>query len=258
MSRDPVILIRDSEETATCILNRAEKRNALSIDLMRQLCAHIEEIKADRKARILILRGNGPVFSAGLDLDEVLDSELWVESAKMVRDCLSTLYQTSLMTIAMVHGAALGGGAGLVAACNFAIADKNTVIGFPEVHRGLVAAQVMSLLVRKLKRADVNDLLLTGQSVDAERAMQIGLFHRVGNVEVETRKIVNQLLRGAPQALAKTKHLLDRLYHNRLRDDIEMCMALHMQTREGKEAQEGISAFLGKRKPLWEKEGSGS
>jgi methylglutaconyl-CoA hydratase len=253
MSDDLVILDRHSDDYATCILNRPSKRNALSMELMRQLCSQVEAIEAENKIRVLVLRGAGGVFCAGGDLREALDPMHGVEFAKMIKRTLLTLYYAPVVTIAMVQGLAMGGGAGLVAACDFAVADEKARIGFPEVRRGLISAQVMSVLVRKLKRTDIHDLLLSGESVDARRAMQIGLFHRVGNMETETRKIVDQVLSGAPQALTMTKRLLDQLHPGSLRDDIEICMKKYLQAREGAEAQEGIRAFLEKRKPAWEK-----
>jgi len=254
MNSDPVIFQRLSEEVAASILNRPEKRNALSIELMQRLCAHAGQVEKDGKIRIWILRGNGPAFCAGLDVVEARDPRFGVESAKMVRQCLSAIYRMPVATISVVHGAAMGGGAGLVAACDFAVAGKDATVGFPEVRRGLMPAQVMSVLVRKLKRADIKELLLSGEPVDAERARQMGLFQRVGNIETEAVKIISQLLRTAPGALAKTKKLIDDLYARDLQDDIQTCMLHHMQATESAEAQEGIRAFLEKRKPLWEKD----
>jgi methylglutaconyl-CoA hydratase len=253
MNEEFVIFQRYSEEVAASILNRPEKRNALSVEVMRQLCAHAGQVEKDGTIRIWILRGNGPVFCAGLDVGEAMDPKLGVESAKMVRQCLSTVYRIPVATIAMVHGAALGGGAGLAAACDFAVADRNAIAGFPEVRRGLAPAQVMSILVRKLRRADIRELFLSGEPVTAGRALQMGLFHRVGNIETEAQDIISCLLRAAPGALARTKQLIDRLYHHSLEDDIELCMQHHIQATQGTEAQEGIRAFLEKRKPIWEK-----
>jgi len=255
MSDDPVIFERQTEEVATCTLNRPEKRNALSIQLMQQLCGYVEEAQKDKKTRVLILRAKGPAFCAGLDLNDAMDPKLRVASAKMVKQSLVTLYQTPLVTIAMVHGAAVGGGAGLVAACDFAVADEDATIGFPEVRRGLAAAQVMSVLVRKLKRADLADLLLSGELMIAARALQMGLFSRVGNIELEAKRLTDQVLRGAPQALAKTKRILDDLYRSDLETDLDMCLLHHILTMEGAEAREGMAAFLEKRKTGWERSG---
>jgi methylglutaconyl-CoA hydratase len=253
MSDELVLFEQLAEEVAVCILNRPEKRNALSIKAMQELCMHIERVEKDGKIRILILRGNGPCFCAGLDIEEVADPKLGVESAKMVKRCLSALYQISIVTIAMVHGAAIGGGAGLVAACDLAVAVREATIGFPEVRRGLIPAQVMSLLVRKLKRADVHELLLSGESISAERALQMGLFTRLGNLENETQAIVSQVLQCAPGAIAKTKQLIDALNSRQFQEDIETGLMKYIQVWEEREAQEGVRAFLEKRKPSWHK-----
>jgi methylglutaconyl-CoA hydratase len=255
MSNDWVVYKRYSEEVAASILNRPEKRNALSTELMQQLCAHAGQVEKDGKIRIWILRGAGPAFCAGLDVGEAMDPQLGVKSAKMVKQCLTLIYRIPVVTIAMVHGAAMGGGAGLVAACDFAVADNHATVGFPEVRRGLVPAQVMSLLVRKLRRADIRELLLSGEPVAAGRALHMGLFNRVGNIETEAQGIISQVLQAAPGALAKTKQLIDQIYSRSLQDDIEMCMQHHLQARKESEAQEGIRAFLEKRKPLWGKNG---
>jgi methylglutaconyl-CoA hydratase len=251
MSKDLVIFRRHSEEVAESILNRPEKRNALNIALMRQLCEHTEQIRNDGKTRIWILQANGPTFCAGLDIGEVMDPTLGIESARMVKQCLSSLYGMPVVTMAMVRGAARGGGAGLIAACDFAIADKDATIGFPEVRLGLIPAQVMTLLVRKLKPADVRELALSGEPIVAERALQMGIFQRVGDIEAETQAIVSRILLAAPGALTTTKQLIDHLQSRRLQDDIEMCMHHYLQAREGTEALEGIRAFLERRKPSW-------
>jgi methylglutaconyl-CoA hydratase len=254
MSNELVVYKRDSEKIATSILNRPEKRNALSIELMQQLCAHAGQVEQDGKIRIWILRGAGPAFCAGLDIGEAMDPQLGVQSAKMVKQCLTLIYRIPVVTIAMVHGPAMGGGAGLAAACDFAVADSHATIGFPEVRRGLVPAQVMSLLVRKLRRADIRELLLSGEPVAAVRALHMGLFNCVGNIEAEAQAIIDHVLQAAPGALAKTKQLIDQTYPHSLEDDIEMCLQYFLQARKTAEAQEGIHAFLEKRKPHWAKD----
>jgi len=226
MSDNFVIFNRYSEEVAASILNRPEKRNALSIKLMQQLYAQAEQVEKDGKIRIWVLKANGPAFCAGLDVREARDPNLGVESAKMVRQCLSAIYRIPVVTLAMVHGAAMGGGAGLVAACDFAVAGKETTIGFPEVRRGLVPAQVMSVLVRKLNHADLKELLLTGKSIEAGRAQQMGFFQHVGDMETAAREIISQLLQAAPGAVEKTKKLIDQLYSRSLEEDIESLFGL--------------------------------
>jgi methylglutaconyl-CoA hydratase len=253
MSSALVIYEPYSEEIVVCTLNRPEKRNALSSLLLQNLLACIERAGNDSNVRIFILRANGPVFSAGLDFRETLNSELGSSSAAVLKQCLLGLYQMPAVTIAAVRGAAMGGGAGLVAACDFAVAASGATIGFPEVRLGLIPAQVMSLLIRKLKQADIRQLLVSGESVDAEHAMRMGLFHRVGNVDAIVREMISQLLKAAPGALAATKRLIEQLYSRDLQADIEMCLKTYLEIKRREEAQEGVRAFLEKRKPNWEK-----
>ena len=253
MSHDFVSYEVYSEDVVACTLNRPEKRNALCAPLLQQLCAQVEQAGNDAKIRVFILRANGPTFCAGLDFSETVNPEIGANSAGILRRCLLALYRMPAVTIALVHGAAMGGGAGLVAACDFAIADPEATIGFPEVRRGLIPAQVMSLLIRKMKAADIRDLLLSGECVNAERAQHMGLFHRVGDVDELAREVTCQVLRAAPGALAKTKRLMDQLYSRDLHADLETCLKVYMEARQGDEAQEGVRAFLEKRKPAWEK-----
>jgi methylglutaconyl-CoA hydratase len=253
MSQECVIYQSHSEEVVSCILNRPEKRNALNTLLMQQLCAHAEQAAKDPKVRIFILRGNGSAFCSGLDFGEAMNPELGLESAEMVKQCLLSIHNIPAVTIAVVQGMALGGGAGLVTACDFALACPDATIGFPEVRRGLVAAQVMTLLIRKLRGTDIRDLILSGEPVNAARALQIGLFHRVGDLEAELPKIVSQLLLAAPGALAKTKQLIEQLDSRSLQNDLEMSLHHHLESKQSAEAQEGIRAFLEKRKPSWVK-----
>ncbi len=105
--------------------------------------------------------------------------------------------------------------------------------------------------MRKVTRADIKELLLSGEAVDAARALQMGFFQRVGDMETAAREIISQVLQAAPGALAKTKKLIDRFDTRSLQDDIEMCMQYYLQARAGEEAQEGIRSFIEKRKPAW-------
>ena len=159
-------------------LNRPEKRNALNIDLMEQLCHAIEQVHRNPNQRAIILKGEGPVFCAGLDLAEANDDSKIETSSQWISRTLTTIYQSPLVTIAAVHGAALAGGAGLMTACDLAIASEEAVIGYPEIRRGLVAAQVMLFLVRQIGQRYARELLLLGELIDVQRALQFGLINR--------------------------------------------------------------------------------
>src|ERR1700726_5213278 len=176
----PVVLIEKQTPQITVLtLNRPERRNALTIELLTELTAEIEAASANEQQRVLILRGAGAAFCTGLDLKEAADPKKANATAEMVAKTLITLSQTHLITIAAVHGAAVAGGAGIMSACDFVVAAERTKIGYPEVRRGLVAGLVMTFLRRQVRERDLRELLLTSELIDAGRAREIGLCHRV-------------------------------------------------------------------------------
>jgi methylglutaconyl-CoA hydratase len=251
----PVVLVeKQSAHTTVVTLNRPERRNALTIELMSELVAAIEAAGADPEQRIVILKGAGQAFCTGMDLNEVAQPEKAHQSAEMVAKTLITLSETRLMTIASVHGAAVAGGTGLMSACDFVVAAQRTKIGYPEVRRGLVPGMIMTFLRRQLRERDLRELLFGGELFEAERAYEIGLVNRVvprEELENETQKVLAMILQGAPGALTNTKRLLEKLWPTTVRQDIETALSFHMAARESTEATEGVAAFFEKRPPRW-------
>ncbi len=251
----PFVLIeKQTPQVTTVTLNRPERRNALTIELMTELTAAIDVAAADAKQRILILRGAGQAFCTGLDLKEAADEKNAHATAEIVAKTLITLNQTRLITIAVVHGAAVAGGAGIMSACDFVVAAERTKIGYPEVRRGLVAGLVMTFLRRQLRERDLRELVLASELIDAERAKEIGLVNRVvppNDLENETKKIVDAILQGAPEAVTNTKRLIEEPWSTSVKQDVDLALKHHMQARESAEAKEGIAAFNEKRPPKW-------
>jgi methylglutaconyl-CoA hydratase len=250
----PNVVVENKNRTAIITLNRPERRNALTIELMTELSDALEAASADATQRVVILRGAGPAFCAGLDLQETTIIEKAHRSAEMVAKTLLALSQTRLITIAQIHGAAVAGGAGLMSACDFVVAAERTKIGYPEARRGLVAGLVMTFLRRQLRERQIRELLFTGDLISAERALEIGLINRVvppNELENETQKIVDAVLQNAPMALANTKRLIEELWSSSVQEDVERALRHHMEARESAEAKEGIAAFLEKRPPDW-------
>jgi methylglutaconyl-CoA hydratase len=251
----PVVLVEKQTPQITLItLNRPERRNALTIELMSDLSRAIEKTAADPKQRILILRGAGKAFCTGLDLNEAAETQKAHASAEMVAKTLVTLSQTRLITIALVHGAAVAGGAGIMSACDFVIAAERTKIGYPEVRRGLVAGLVMTFLRRQLRERDLRELLLTSELIDAKRAQEIGLVSRVvplNELDTAAQRIAAAILQGAPGAVANSKRLIEELWSSSVANDVALALRHHMEARESDEAKEGIAAFLEKRPPKW-------
>jgi methylglutaconyl-CoA hydratase len=250
----PVVLVEKQTPQITLLtLNRPERRNALTLELMGELTAAIENAAADPKQRIVILRGAGKAFCTGLDLEEAAKRDPH-ETAEMVARMLLALAETRLVTIATVHGAAVAGGAGIMSACDFVIAAERTKIGYPEVRRGLVAGLVMTFLRRQLRERDLRELLLASELIDAKRGQEIGLVNHVvpaDELESEAQKIAASVLQGAPGAITNSKRLMEELWSTSVREDIEVALRHHMEARESAEAKEGIAAFNEKRPPNW-------
>jgi len=236
-------------------LNRPEKRNALDIELLKAFLEALHNIEQIHTKRILIIQGAGTVFCAGMDLYEASQPSLSTISGEIIAQSLTALYRSPLITIAAIHGAAIGGGAGLMSACDLAIAAEGTQIGYPEVRRGLVAAQVMIFLLRQLKQKNLKELLLTGELIQPEQAQAIGLINRIvplDNLLEEALKMTKSILKGAPKAIKKTKALIESLYPGVFEDDLAKLLKDHHEMRSSAEAVEGMKAFLEKREPEWQ------
>jgi methylglutaconyl-CoA hydratase len=250
-----VISEGDGPDTTVLTLNRPEKRNALSVRLLGELVAAVRVADGNPAQRILMIRGEGPVFCAGLDLDEAADAGLAHRSARLVAEALLALSGSRLVTIAVVHGAAVAGGAGLMGACDMAVAATGTRIGYPETRRGLVAGLVMTFLRRQLRERDIREILLTGEMISAERALEIGLVNRVAPTPeaafAEAGRLAESVRQGGPQAVEATKRLLAGLWHHPVKADLDRALRAHLKARNSPEASEGIAAFHGKRPPKW-------
>jgi methylglutaconyl-CoA hydratase len=251
----PVVLVeKQTPQTTVVTLNRPERRNALTLDLLNELNVAIKAAAEQPQERVLILRGAGAAFCTGLDLKEAADQTKAHATAELIANTLVTLSQTRLVTIAAIHGAAVAGGAGIMSACDFVIAAERTKIGYPEVRRGLIAGLVMTFLRRQVGERNMRELLLGSELIDAERAKKIGLVNRVVAQEDlmnEAQKFAESVLQGAPDALAQTKRLIEELWWRSVRDDVDLALRYHLQARESSEAREGIAAFNEKRKPSW-------
>ena len=251
----PVVLIeKQTPQITTIVLNRPERRNALTLDLLNELSAAVKVASDQPEERVLILRGAGAAFCTGLDLREAADHTKAHATAEMVARTLVTLSRTRLITIAAVHGAAVAGGAGIMSACDFVVAAERTKIGYPEVRRGLVAGLVMTFLRRQVGERNMRELLLGSELIDAERAKEIGLVNRVvakDDLMNEAQKFAQSVLQAAPGALTQTKRLIEELWWRSVQDDVDLALKYHLQARESSEAREGIAAFNEKRPPTW-------
>src|SRR5437879_354574 len=253
----PVVLIeKQSPQITVVTLNRPERRNSLTIDLLNELISAIKVASDQPDERVLILRGAGAAFCTGLDLKEAADQTKAHATAEMVAKTLITLAETRLVTIAAVHGAAVAGGAGIMSACDFVVAAEKTKIGYPEVRRGLVAGLVMTFLRRQIGERNMRALVLGGELIDADGAREVGLVNRVvapDQLLYEAHRFADSVLQGAPNAVAETKRLIEELWSTSVKEDVDLALKHHMQARDYAEAREGIAAFSEKRPPNWVK-----
>src|SRR3954463_10156684 len=219
-----VLVERESPQISVVTLNRPERRNALTLELLTELCGAISVASEEPEQRVIIFRGAGAAFCTGLDLKEAADQTKAHATAEMVANTLVAISQTRLITIAAVHGAAVAGGAGMMSACDYVVAAERTKIGYPEVRRGLVAGLVMTFLRRQLRERDIRELLLGGELVDAKRALDMGLVNRVvsrDNVDSEALAFANLVLQGAPNAVIQTKRLIEELWSTPVKEDVD-------------------------------------
>ena len=240
-------------------LNRADKRNALSRDLIDALTDTFTRAKDDAAARCVILGAAGPVFCAGMDLAELqqsLDhpkeaSPVWEDALRLAR-LYDLIYTLPKPTIATVQGAAVAGGAGLVTVCDLALAVPEAKFGYPEVRRGLVAAMVMPHLLRHVSERLARYLLLTGELIDAAEALRGGLINEVvsaANLLDRALALARSLAEGGPQALAKTKEFLHLF--SRQAVSVEAAAQGSAEPRLTEECQQGLRAFFNKEPVPW-------
>jgi methylglutaconyl-CoA hydratase len=240
-------------------LNRADKRNALSRDLIKALAEAFTRAKEDTAARSVILTAAGLVFCAGMDLAELQKAVLAPSAASPVWDdalrlasLYDLIYSLPKPTIAAVQGTAVAGGAGLVTVCDMALAVPEARFGYPEVRRGLVAAMVMPHLMRHVGERLARYLLLTGELIDAVDALRGGLINEVVSASSLIDRAVAMsrvLAEGGPQALARTKEFL-RLF-SRQAVAIEEAAKGSAAPRLSQECQEGLRAFFAKQPAPW-------
>jgi methylglutaconyl-CoA hydratase len=255
MSDAPTLLIDSSDAQITRLtLNRPAKRNALNIATLTALTQAVTAAAADLNRRVVILAGAGPIFCSGLDLAEAADPNQTHASAQALRDAYFAIASSPLITIAAVQGGALGGGVGLVAACDLAVAEEDVQIAFPEVRRGIIAAVVTALLRRQLGDRSARELILLGQSIDAARAATLGIINRIapkGFALARAESLAQEALLAAPGSVMRTKKLLDKLAPRPLEQDLAIALEMHLSARNSPEFAEGLNAFKEKRPPKW-------
>jgi methylglutaconyl-CoA hydratase len=243
---------------ATLILNRPDKRNAVSYELIADLIQALEEVR-NSPAGILILTGAGKAFCSGLDLDSLKaligrTPEQNLEDSRTMVGLFRSLYEFPKVTIAAVNGAAIAGGTGLALLCDFTLAVPEAKFGYTEVRIGFVPAIVSTFLLRQVGEKIARDLLLTGRIFDAAEALKLGLINEIVPPEKlldRARELAALLTENSPLSLFHTKRLLTDHARAELDSQIEAAIRENAGIRESADFREGITSFLEKRKPKW-------
>ncbi len=243
---------------ATITLNRPEKRNAISFELIDDLLRALNEVdKSD--AIVVIITGAGKAFCSGMDLDNLrallgrTPEQNLKDSETMVR-LFRSLYEFPKVTIAAVNGPAIAGGTGMALLCDFTLAVPEAKFGYTEVRIGFVPAIVSTFLLRQTGEKYVRDLLLTGRIFDAHEAARLGLINEVVPGEkliARAHELAAQLMENSPFSLRATKKLLNEQARAELDGQIASAVRENAAVRTSADFREGITSFLEKRKPVW-------
>ena len=243
---------------ATLTLNRPEKRNAISFELIDDLVRALDEV-AKSDAIVLIVTGAGKAFCSGMDLDNLkallghTPEQNLQDSATMVR-LFRSLYESPKVTIAAVNGPAIAGGTGLALLCDFTLAVPDAKFGYTEVRIGFVPAIVSTFLLRQVGEKQARDLLLTGRIFGSEEAARMGLINEIvpaENLIARAKELAALLMENSASSLRATKQLLTDHARTELDAHIDAAVRENAAIRSTADFREGITSFLEKRKPVW-------
>lgn len=246
---------------AIITLNRPDKHNAFNADVIARLSDIFETLRANEQVRIVFLRGAGKTFSAGADLQWMKAAADWThedneQDALGLAHMLRRLYELPQTTVALVHGAAMGGGAGLMAACDIAVAVKDANIRFSEVRLGLTPATISPFVVRAIGPRWAKALFATGEGFDGTFAEKIGLAQYTVDSPDDLDDMMEHLaglaFHTAPGAVRDAKQLVDDVFGHEIDEGLlHDCARRIADRRASDEGREGLTAFLDKRKPYW-------
>jgi methylglutaconyl-CoA hydratase len=261
MGSMPSILVDRDGPIVRLTLNRPDVRNAFDEEFIRTLTAHATEAAADRSIRVIVLAGEGKAFCAGADLAWMSKAIAYSHAenlgdAEDLARMLERLDTLPVPVIGRIHGAVLGGGVGLVAICDIAVAADDSMFGLSEVRLGILPAVVSPYVIRKIGVSAARELFLTGSRFGTVRAREIGLVHDVvpeADLDEAVIRRVREVLASGPRAVTAAKALIRQVAGADPGDVIGLTTNAIAAQRVSAEGQEGMRAFLEKRNPKWTK-----
>jgi methylglutaconyl-CoA hydratase len=261
MAYENILLDVSPEGTAVLTLNRPEKRNAFNAEVIEELTDAFETLSKNPECRLLLVKGAGPVFSAGADLEWMRAASHYSEKeneedAFAMAEMLRRLFELPQVTIALLHGAAMAGACGIAAACDIAIAKKGTIFSFSEVKLGIIPATISPYIVNAIGPRWARTLFVTAERFDSEVAAKLGLVnHEVADDEAMATLVehyADLVYAASPAAVADTKNLVATVTGEIIDSSLGRLTAKRLAHRRvSSEGKEGLSAFLEKRKPNW-------
>jgi methylglutaconyl-CoA hydratase len=255
------ILVKKNVPSGTIVLNRPEKRNAISRQMMTELSQALTDLHGEKQVRAVILIGSGTSFCSGMDLLEMQQTaaepdaqEQWYDDSLQYRELLEQMLQFPKPLIAAVNGPAIAGGAGLMLACDMVVATSTARFGLPEPKRGIVAGMVSPLLAFRIGGGAATRLLLRGNLIEASEAERLGLYHQIVADELiwaTAHALAQEIAESAPEAIQLTKRMIYENIGEQLGTLLSAGAAVSATARTTEAAAEGLAAFIEKRPPKW-------
>lgn len=246
------------QKVGSILLNRPEIHNAFNEVMIQEIMDALESFNRNDNVRVITIAGAGKSFCAGADLDWMRSVSTYTYEQNLAEsmrlsECFYALYTSQKPTIAKVHGAAIGGANGLMAACDISIVHNDTIFSLSEVKIGIVPACISPYIIKRVGESKSRELMLTGRRFNGHEAAMNGLAnYAVTDVEKQTQEIVDSLLTSGPKAIAQCKELIDQVVNHKTLEEAKKYTAeMIAEIRGSSEGQEGMSAFLEKRKPNW-------
>lgn len=244
---------------ATVMLDRPDVHNAFDAAMIEEVHAAFDALSGDDGVRVVVLTGAGESFCAGGDMRwtqraVALTFEENIADASALAAMLETIWMCPKVVLGRINGAAIGGGAGLVACCDLAIAADTARFGFGEVKIGMIPAVIAQYVVPKIGVSQARALFVSGERFSAERAFEIGLIHGVvpsAELDTTVMEIAQRCLTSAPEAIAASKRVVDVVWESERQTAQRFVIELLARIRIGNEAREGIAAFKARRRPPW-------
>ncbi|QNL21523.1 enoyl-CoA hydratase/isomerase family protein [Hyphobacterium sp. CCMP332] len=255
-----MITTTTSDRIGILTLNRPEKRNALSADMVSHIKNGLNQLLEDDKVKVIILKAKGEAFCAGADLAYLKELrnnsfEENLADSQHLRGLFQMIYDSPKMVIAQVEGPAIAGGAGLASICDFVFAVPEMKMAYTEVRIGFVPALVMVFLLRKIGEGRARHLLLSGEMIDAEKALKWGIINDIidkNEIDNKVMEFASKLVnKNAGSSMAMTKAMIAKISGMNLNEALDFAAAQNAKARENEDCKKGISAFLNKEKISW-------